>query len=193
MYINFNSFSSFSSAVKCLRMRKPQKPCLSIFNELSPYLSKEDSSYGFVMSNGYSVNLFYRPSCKSWQTAAYITNSAMQAVCINIIYDMNGKTGPNQIGKDIGTVTVIDPVQPIAAGLNIYSVGGNATKTCSGGRMPTTEEATAYVFNMLLYSPSVSTSCRALTSTVDNGQQLHLYCNGAVHWGQSSSSLCIQN
>ena len=143
MYINFNSFSSFSSAVKSLRMRKPQKPCLSIFNELSPYLSKGDSSYGFVMSNGYSVNLFYRPSCKSWQTAAYITNSAMQTVCINIIYDMNGKTGPNQIGKDIGTVTVIDPVQPIAAGLNIYSVGGKATKTCSGGHMPTTEEATA--------------------------------------------------
>ncbi len=65
-------------------------------------------SYGFVMSNGYSVNLFYNPNCLSDnKDTGY--NFAQDRVCVNAIYDMNGLRKPNTVGKDIGFVTILYP------------------------------------------------------------------------------------
>ncbi len=65
------------------------------------------TSYGFVMSNGYAVNLFYNPKCKSDDPDA--NHYGQDRVCVNVIYDMNGLAAPNQVGKDIGFVTMIYP------------------------------------------------------------------------------------
>ena len=73
------------------------------------------TSYGFVLSNGYSVNLFYNPNCMSDNTDA--NHYGQDRVCVNAIYDMNGLSQPNEVGKDIGFVTVIYPdikVQAVA-------------------------------------------------------------------------------
>ncbi|MDR1327511.1 MAG: prepilin-type N-terminal cleavage/methylation domain-containing protein [Heliobacteriaceae bacterium] len=66
-------------------------------------------SYGFVMANGYSVNLFYNPNCMQDDPEA--NHYGQDRVCVNAIYDMNGLAKPNQIGQDIGFVTVLYPDQ----------------------------------------------------------------------------------
>ena len=65
------------------------------------------TSYGFVMSNGYAVNLFYNPNCKTDDPDA--NHWGQDRVCVNIIYDTNGLGEPNQVGKDIGFVTMLYP------------------------------------------------------------------------------------
>ena len=83
-------------------------------------------SYGFVMANGYAVNLFYNPNCwtrdKLNPNSGYLfSNYASDYVCVNAIYDMNGLKGPNQAGKDIGFVTILYPdTSSIALAPNPY-------------------------------------------------------------------------
>jgi prepilin-type N-terminal cleavage/methylation domain-containing protein len=67
----------------------------------------DTQSYGFVMANGYSVNLFYNPKCM--QDDPNNGHYGQDRVCVNAVYDMNGLGRPNQAGKDIGFVTVIYP------------------------------------------------------------------------------------
>ena len=33
-------------------------------------------------------------------------------MCANFIYDLNGKKGPNKVGKDIGVITALYPTEP---------------------------------------------------------------------------------
>ena len=66
-------------------------------------------SYGFVMANGYAVNLFYNPNCEAKKLLSGFANWTSDYVCVNAIYDMNGLKGPNQAGKDIGFVTILYP------------------------------------------------------------------------------------
>ena len=93
------------------------------------------TSYGFVMSNGYSVNLFYNPNCLSDKLNE--SHLGQDRVCVNAIYDMNGLARPNEVGKDIGFVTVLYPdinvvsVAPEIYKENIDSVDfDNALKSC---------------------------------------------------------------
>ena len=78
-------------------------------------VAQTSTSYGFVLSNGYSVNLFYNPGCISDEKAE--KHWGQDRVCVNAIYDMNGLARPNEVGKDIGFVTIIYPditVQAVA-------------------------------------------------------------------------------
>lgn len=76
-------------------------------------------SYGFVLVNGYSVNLFYNPNCLTAGVGSY---NHHQRVCVNAVYDMNGLSGPNQVGKDIGIVSVMYPdITARAVALNVLN------------------------------------------------------------------------
>lgn len=83
-------------------------------NEISigETIDVNSTSYGFVMSNGYSVNLFYNPNCLSDHK---LQHAGQDRVCVNAIYDMNGVSRPNEVGKDIGFVTVIYPDEHVVA------------------------------------------------------------------------------
>ncbi|MFR1672678.1 MAG: hypothetical protein ACLSWI_07035 [Candidatus Gastranaerophilaceae bacterium] len=70
------------------------------------------TSYGFVMGNGYSVNLFYNKNCLSDKKEQH---QGADRVCVNAIYDMNGVARPNEVGKDIGFVTVIYPDEHVVS------------------------------------------------------------------------------
>lgn len=76
---------------------------LGYSGDVDPY----STSYGFVMSNGYSAHLFYNPKCKT--DIKYADHYGRDKVCVNVIYDMNGLALPNQAGKDIGFVTMLYP------------------------------------------------------------------------------------
>ena len=79
------------------------------------------NSYGFVTGNGYSVNLFYNGACEPDKSAAAMSTTTdsngnpykyyytQNHMCFFAIYDMNGKGGPNVVGKDIGLVGVYYP------------------------------------------------------------------------------------
>ena len=65
---------------------------------LSEYIPNTNS-YGFVLNNGYSVDLFYNPNCTANVTSIFTATeykfNVGSFVCINAIYDMNGKKKPN--------------------------------------------------------------------------------------------------
>ena len=87
--------------------------------ETQTYANK--NSYGFVTGNGYSVNLFYNGACIPDKSTAAMSTSTdsngnpykhyfiQDQMCFFAIYDMNGKGGPNVVGKDIGLVGVFYP------------------------------------------------------------------------------------
>ena len=81
------------------------------------------TNYGFLTANGYAVNLFYNPNCTTDTNA--INSLASGYVCMNAIYDMNGLRNPNQVGKDIGFVTILYPDETNRA------VAPNPTPTAS--------------------------------------------------------------
>lgn len=82
-----------------------------------------NKSYGFVTINGYSVNLFYNPNCR-----ADINGDDYDApdyVCFNVVYDINGLRRPNEVGKDIGFITLLYPNEQnriVAPGLDFSFV-----------------------------------------------------------------------
>ncbi|MDR1327022.1 MAG: prepilin-type N-terminal cleavage/methylation domain-containing protein [Heliobacteriaceae bacterium] len=90
-------------------------------------------SYGFVMTNGYAVNLFYNPNCMPDDPNA--NHWGQDRVCVNAIYDMNGLAGPNQVGQDIGFVTVLYPdVASVAYAPDV--VENNATNSSTFDNAP---------------------------------------------------------
>ena len=87
------------------------------FHELSPAFTDE-SSYNsdvtdtkpafFSTANGESLALYYNPTCKDIDR--YTT---LDTLCVNMIYDLNGKKSPNKIGKDMGVISVFGRKSPI--------------------------------------------------------------------------------
>ena len=131
-------------------------------NELAPGMSNglaidpASTSYGFVMSNGYAVNLFYNPSCLSDDKDA--NHWGQDRVCVNAIYDMNGLAQPNEVGKDIGFVTILYPdVRTIAvapdvykqnaAGANFDNAGASCTNQNKEYTLPNRDELLAMYYN----------------------------------------------
>lgn len=70
--------------------------------------TKNSSSYAFLTANGYSANLYYNKNCMD-EYKGTGGHSGADRVCVNTVYDMNGRKGPNEVGKDIGFVTIFFP------------------------------------------------------------------------------------
>lgn len=69
---------------------------------------------GAILSNGTSFNIKYNTACT--KNELIDSSIGQDHICVNIIYDTNGFARPNQIGKDIGFVSVIDPVNAEVVG-----------------------------------------------------------------------------
>ena len=124
-------------------------------------VGKKWDGRGIVTADGFSYNLFYYPKCYGSRITdeVYFIYYAHYA-CVNAIYDMNGLRKPNQVGKDIGVVTVFYPnetvqaVAPIAgeiseSRINFY----NSQKMCSEKkqRLPNLEEGVSISLNSYLW------------------------------------------
>ena len=116
------------------------------------------TSYGFVMSNGYSVNLFYNPNCLP---DSIVNHSGQDRVCVNAIYDMNGLARPNEVGKDIGFVTLIYPDEHVVAYApevykqdTAYATFDKASESCEAQNkdlsVPNRDELLSMYYNMNL-------------------------------------------
>ena len=130
------------------------------------------TSYGLVMQNGYSVNLFYNPNCMSDRGTEYY---AQDSVCVNAIYDINGLSKPNQAGKDIGFVTILFPNEEATiVAPDIYKADTSgyfnqlSSKCKAIGKEyapPTRNELNAMYFNSNLYGGFVANAYWSNTPT----------------------------
>ena len=64
----------------------------------------------FETANGESVAVFYNPLCSSDSLGNHTTQYKM---CVNFVYDLNGTEGPNEVGKDVGFMTVFYRKNPV--------------------------------------------------------------------------------
>ena len=126
----------------------------------------------FETSNGESLLVYYNPVCKDSMSYNNLTVtsgdvirayelSPIEAMCANFIYDLNGKKGPNTMGKDIGLMTLFYSTDSILVAPNLInstlsytgSLNG-ATLYCNGlnenSRIPNKEELASLMINSYL-------------------------------------------
>ena len=120
----------------------------------------DEKSYGLILQNGYSINLFYNPNCMS-----NISGYAQDSVCVNAIYDINGLSKPNQVGQDIGFVSILYPgVEAVAVSpdtlraLPEKSMYSNLCTNPKGYTLPTLNEAKSIYFNSTMLGVPASGS-----------------------------------
>ena len=123
----------------------------------------------FETQNGESVVAFYNQSCRTeFSHEASLTSYGnvfgfpQSNMCVNFVYDLNGKKGPNTVGKDIGIMTVFNAIDPLvvapmpssatnAGGSSAKYVWNDAAKVCtsqdSETRLPNIDELSAMLIN----------------------------------------------
>ncbi|MCM1010637.1 MAG: type II secretion system GspH family protein [Fusobacterium sp.] len=125
------------------------------------YSQRDTVAAGFETANGESILTYYNPNCQGSmeETSKYFTQTKM---CANFIYDLNGKKGPNTMGKDIGFISVLYPTDSVVvAPLPLLSnakpdavQSSQITSLCreqeSESRAPNIAEATAMFYNKKL-------------------------------------------
>ena len=69
--------------------------------------SYQVASVGFETVNGESILLLYNPWCTGNPHNTNGVNYMHDKICANFIYDLNGKKGPNRVGKDMGVISAL--------------------------------------------------------------------------------------
>lgn len=116
----------------------------------------------FETANGEAIALYYNPTCISDLVQLSGTNwvQTQRRVCANLIYDLNGNKGPNTIGKDIGVITILDPIDPQVVApvfatrdsqISSASVGATCTAFDTEYRAPNFNELISLYFNKHLF------------------------------------------
>ena len=194
---NLNACGIEAGTNKILTFKKAKKTMPKKWGELAWGINYRENmdgsakSHGFVMANGYAVNLFYNPNCQK------SSGFKVETVCVFAIYDMNGLKGPNQAGKDIGFVTVMYPderstaIAPDFVGIEVPHGGSfeNAQAACNAlGKnvtLPNIEELTSLYLSNYFYSMIINgAQWSAKTSTLANGKP----CAYSMHWNHSGYS-----
>ena len=151
-------------------------------------------SYGFVSADGFAVNLFYNKNCQA-ATEGLIGYPMAPKVCMFAIYDMNGLRKPNQVGKDIGFVSVFFPTErSIAIAPEVYktevanAIFEDAQEICAnldGATLPNIYELTSlYLSGYLHDMVSNGDNWSSTTGVYPNGDK----CARTIHFNWSYSS-----
>ncbi len=111
----------------------------------------------FETANGESILVYYNLACTNNKNSYHYAQGNM---CANFVYDLNGRKGPNTVGKDIGFISAIYPsdsvvVAPMPAVRDAgNSLHANLGKICtlqnSAYRAPNLEELMAIFYNRIL-------------------------------------------
>jgi len=121
----------------------------------------------FETGNGESVVLYYNPGCMPDQELAPGgSESILNYICVNMMYDLNNSKGPNAVGKDIGFITVFYPMDSVVVA-PVPDVNSSLSTTCSSDdyRWPNKFEAASMAINNKFLSNSVSGNATFGSST----------------------------
>ena len=120
----------------------------------------------FETGNGESVAVFYNPVCQPDMGETH-WHYSQPKMCVNFIYDLNGRKGPNKVGKDIGFITALYPtdpniVAPMPLEKNAKSAMAHAAAAAAckaqdpDSRVPNRDELTAMFYNKQLMNIQLS-------------------------------------
>lgn len=119
----------------------------------------ELTAAAFETANGESILAFYNRECQAFDLLASNGYRTTQSkMCVNFVYDLNGKKGPNTFGKDIGIITAFYPSDPVVVAPYTHLRSGElevtwaqANSACknidSEYRAPNLEEMMSIVYN----------------------------------------------
>jgi len=144
--------------------------------DMNGYLTSTESysqintrAAAFETVNNESILIFYNPLCTSITTER---EEFQPTICANFVYDLNGRKGPNKVGKDIGFITAFystdsNVVAPMRVGnaamyntLNTYSEARDYCKKFKDSKIPNLEEVMGLWANLKLsYMRASSYSC----------------------------------
>ena len=114
----------------------------------------------FETANGESLLVHYNPLCKNGEAHMMQGYDTLPTVhmCVNFMYDLNGKKGPNAMGKDVGIMSVFYPSDPVLvmplpfAKDTGSATWTNAAKMCTSmdtdARVPNKEEIMSMAVNV---------------------------------------------
>ncbi len=150
-------------------------------------------SYGFISPDGFAVNLFYNGNCQA-ESSVLAAYAGVSKVCVFAIYDMNGLRKPNQVGKDIGFVSVFFPTErSIAVAPEVYktevkyALFEEAQEICGnlgGATLPNIYELTSlYLSGYLHDMVSNGNNWSSTTGVYANGDE----CARTIHFNWSYS------
>lgn len=133
------------------------------------YYIIESNVGAFETANGESLLVHYNPACKDKLSAQMVTHmgnyfdantiSPKMIACANFVYDLNGKKGPNTMGKDMGFMTLFYPSDSVLVSSDLvnktYTFEGKLTEAsayCNGlsdeARLPNMEEMASLMLNL---------------------------------------------
>ncbi len=124
----------------------------------NPQKDIDTKAAAFETQNGETIALYYNPSCNA-DVEGNLLHLPQPKMCANFIYDLNGRKGPNAVGKDIGFITALYPtdsnvVAPYALSTNATSTAIKqtaASAACtaqdSESRLPNRDELTSMFYN----------------------------------------------
>ena len=149
------------------------------WNYANPQKNIDTKVAAFETTNGESVAVFYNPYCLGRDITPTVQNGVTTNnksvtiffpwVCANFVYDLNGKKGPNKVGKDIGAITALYSTDTVvAAPFPAEKNASNPTNNSAGyvpqnlaqqacltqdkdSRVPTPEEVFVLMYNKNLY------------------------------------------
>ncbi len=119
----------------------------------------------FETANGESILTYYSPNCsgnnRNLVADASVYGSFVQPfMCANFVYDLNGKKGPNTMGRDIGFISVLYPSDPVVVApmpvveapvqTAFTDVGSKCREINSEYRVPNFEELASMFYNRAL-------------------------------------------
>lgn len=175
------------------------------FHELNSALVQEASSseedtkvsiantdvISFMTANGESVLLYYNPYCEDLSGDNY--NSAL---CLNMVFDVNGNKGPNQIGKDVGFLTAFGRHETRGAAPLAYkndagtSTFENAPSLCTQvdnfARVPSKDELMSLYVNKIFIDANAFINSYWTGEAYTAGNSGYAY---ALEPGKTSSSI----
>ena len=158
-------------------------------------LSVDTGAAAFETANGESLLVYYNPIC-THKNQRRDTVSITASMCANFIYDLNGKKGPNTVGKDIGFMTLFyssDSILVAPVPLSSDVSGGNnvtidvAKQGCRAqeARLPNNEELMAMYMNQIFLDDGFVASSDYWSGTISTDVHSNqtfpgrLYGNGA--------------
>ena len=184
------------------------------------YFTIETKAGAFETANGESVLVHYNPVCKDRLSAKMVIYggdyfdanliSPKTIMCANFIYDLNGKKGPNTMGKDMGFMTLFYPNDSVLVSADMVNktvtYNGNfssALSYCRGlgddVRLPNFEEIASLGLN-LKFLPSSAGDKPVWSATKENSSNIWVGDFRDDQWldlrkiapNSSSYALCIK-